>query len=167
MGVLADAASAARHLMQDGKTFGAHEVSGRAVAGDAAMLEMTLDPLPALARVGYPAERVRIVVLRDLRVFAYVLTGRERTFKHRNPWPSRSLCLFYDQDDPALVWRPEDGLEEYVELVRRHLAFEEYHRRHGKWPCEDAPHGRGEPSGHPIMSEQMRTLRRQWERPAA
>lgn len=162
--VLADPARAARELEYGGHVFGVRAAGGRATRYGAALLEMTLDPLPAFAMEQYPAEDIRIAILTDERAFAYVRSGRERSFKHRNPAPHRSLCLHYDADDDALKWLPEDGLEELVTLVHKHVIFEEYNRRHGRWPCEDAPHGPVRDGGHPIATSRMRTLRRQWAR---
>jgi hypothetical protein len=161
--VLTDPASAAATITHAGTVFGVVAV-GRSTQYSAAVLEMTLDPLPAFAAEGYPIEKARIAVLRDERTFAYVLSGRARRFKHRNPPPSRSLCLQYSEDDPALRWVPDDGLEPLVTLVRRHLIFEEYNRRHGRWPCEDAPHGPAVGRAHPVVTRHMRVLQREWAR---
>jgi hypothetical protein len=162
--VLADPARAAATIMHAGMVFGVAAATGRGTRYGAAVVELTMEPLPGLAAERYPTERVRIAILRDQRTFAYVLSGRERSFKHRNPPPSRSLCLQYSQDDPALQWVAEDGLEPLVTLVRRHLIFEEYNRRHGRWPCEDAPHGPAPDGTHPVVTPQMRALRREWAR---
>jgi hypothetical protein len=163
--VLADPAGTAA-AMRAGTVFGIAAVTGRSTRYGAALLELTLNPLPGLAAEGYPAERVRIAILRDERTFTYVLSGRARSFKHRNPPPSRSLCLQYSEDDPALRWVAEDGLEPLVTLVRRHLIFEEYNRRHRQWPCEDAPHGPAAVGSHPLVTPQMRALQREWARRA-
>jgi hypothetical protein len=162
--VLADPARAADDLDRDGNVFGVRSAEGRSTRSGTAILEMALDPFPALAAESYPAERIRIAILRDERAFAYVLSGPERSFKHRNPAPHRSLCLQYDADDEALKWLPEDGLEELVTLVHKHVIFEEYNRRHGLWPGEDAPHGLAGTGIHPVLTAQMRQLRRQWMR---
>jgi hypothetical protein len=162
--VLADPADAAATIMHAGMVFGVAAATGRSTRYGAALLEMTLDPLPGLAAEGYPVEKVRIAILRDERTFAYVLSGRARRFKHRNPSPSRNLCLQYSEDDPALRWVAEDGLESLVTLVRRHLIFEEYNRRHGCWPCEDAPHGPAAVGSHPVVTSRMRALQREWAR---
>lgn len=162
--VLADPAGAAHDLEHAGHVFGVRAARGRGTGYGAAILEMTLDPLTALAAQGYPAEDVRIAILPDQRALAYVRSGRDRTFKHRNPAPDRSLCLQYDADDDALKWLPDDGLEELVTLVHKHVIYEEFNRRYGYWPCEDAPHGPAGAGGHPVATPQMRTLQRQWAR---
>jgi hypothetical protein len=100
--VLADPAGAAGTLMHSGTVFSVAAATGRTTRYGAPVLEVTLDPLPGLAAEGYPTERVRIAILRDERTFAYVLSGRARSFKHRNVPSSRSLCLQYSEDDPAL-----------------------------------------------------------------
>lgn len=161
--VLTDPASAAATITDAATMFGVVAV-GRSTRYGAAVLEITLDPLPAFAAADYPVERARIAVLRDERTFTYALSGRARWFKHRNPPPSRSLCLQYSEDDSALRWVPSDGLEPLVTLVRRHLIFEEYNRRHGRWPCEDAPHGSAIGQVHPVVTRQMRVLQREWTR---
>lgn len=162
--VLADPHSAAVSLMRGGTVFGVVAATGRSTRHGAVILEMTLIPLPGLAAAGYSDERVRLAILRDERSFAYVRSGRERSFKHRNPPPSCSLCLQYAEDDPALRWMAADGLEPLVTLVRRHLSFEEYNRRHGRWPCEDAPHGLATNGSHPVVTPRMRELQREWAR---
>ncbi|GGM11326.1 hypothetical protein [Nakamurella endophytica] len=166
--VLAEPGTAARNIEHDGIVFGVRAATGRATPYGAAILELTMEPQEALRAEGYQPERVRVVVLPDERTFAYVLSGRGRQFKHRNPAPSRSLCLFYDKDDPALRWLPSDGLAEYLTIVRRHLVFEEVWRRTGSWPCEDTPHGSAPQGGaHPVCTPQMRALARDWARWAA
>lgn len=42
----------------------------------------------------------------------------------------------------------------YITIVHRHLQAEEYWRRTGRWPAEDAPHGEGH---HPIQTPEMQT----------
>ena len=165
--VLADPQRAARDLEHDGIVYGVRAACGRTTEHGAAVLEMTLEPQPGLRAEGYLPERIRIVVLRDERAFTYVLSGRGRNFKHRNPAPSRSLCLFYDEDVPDLRWRPEDGLGEFVTIVRRHLVFEEFWRRTGRWPCEDAPHGPAIGGVHPIITAETRAIARRWARSVA
>jgi hypothetical protein len=161
--VLADPVRAAVAITTSGTVFGV-AATGRATQCGAAVLDVMLDPLPGLAAAGYPVEKARIAILRDQRTFAYVLSGRARSFKHRNPPPSQSLCLQYSEDDAALRWIAEDGLEPLVTLVRRHLIFEEYNRRHGHWPCEDAPHGPSKAGAHPVVTGRMRVLQGEWAR---
>jgi hypothetical protein len=70
--------------------------------------------------------------------------------------PSRfgQLCLWFPDDPPALKWDWSDGLVAYITIVHRHLQAEEFWRRTGSWPAEDAPHGEGV---HPIRSPEMQT----------
>jgi hypothetical protein len=129
------------------------------------VFELTLLPLPALAADGYPEARVRIVLLPDGRVRAYARGSGDCRFKHRNPWPGRDLCLQYADDDRALRWIPADGLEALVTLVHRHLIFEETWRHTGRWPCEDAPHGRAGEKPHPVTTARMHREVARWTRP--
>jgi len=170
--VLANPALAARRLELGGELFGVRATRGWAVSSGAAIVEMTLAPLPALGADGYPVEDIRIVVLTedhvlaDQRAYAYAKSRPGRAFLHRNPPPSRSLCLFYERDDPGLKWLPTDSLEEFVNIVRRHLIYEEYNRRNHRWPIEDAPHGWADPGGHPVLTPQMRSFQHRWARTA-
>lgn len=63
------------------------------------------------------------------------------------------LCLWYPNDPRSLRWEWDDGLVAYITIVHRHLQAEEFWRRTGTWPAEDAPHGDGP---HPIRTEAMR-----------
>ena len=63
------------------------------------------------------------------------------------------LCLWFPDDPPELKWDWSDGLVAYITVVHRHLQAEEFWRRTGRWPAEDAPHGEGV---HPIRSQEMR-----------
>jgi hypothetical protein len=162
--VLADPAAAAKYLQRDAPVYGITAATGRRGALGAAILEISLSPLPALAAEGYPTERVRIVVRADHTGHAYPLGQPGRQYKHQNPYPMRDLCLQYPGDDLALRWLPSDGLEALVTLVHRHLMFEEAWRRTGQWPCEDAPHGSPAEGVHPVATERMRRELRRWVR---
>jgi hypothetical protein len=161
---LADPAAAARHLLSSEDIFGVQQASGRAGPGGAAILELTLHPLPALHHDGYPDERVRLIVRADLTVHAFPLASAGRRFKHRNPAPVRDLCLQYPHDDPALRWIPDDGLEALITLVHRHLMYEEAWRRTDVWPAEDAPHGEPPGDAHPVRSLALQHEARRWAR---
>ena len=65
------------------------------------------------------------------------------------------LCLWYPGDPRALRWEWADGLSSYLTVVHRHLQAEEFYRRNGTWPSEDAPHG---PGPHPIRSPELRRI---------
>lgn len=75
-----------------------------------------------------------------------------------------SLCLFYSGDPAELTWDWSRGLEDYVVMVRRHLALEEAWRRTGTWPGEDAPHGLPKSGTHPIRTGRMRQEVKRWSR---
>lgn len=162
--VLADPAGAASHLLGVGTVFGVKHAVGRSGVGGAAVLDLTLKPLPAFEREGYPIERVRVVIHRDHEVHAFPKGDRNRAFKHRNPGPLGDLCLQYPGDSPALRWLPEDGLGPLVTQVHRHLMAEEEWRRSGNWPFEDAPHGPAGAQPHPVTSRRMRKEAKRWER---
>ena len=72
------------------------------------------------------------------------------------------LCLWYPNDPRSLRWEWPDGIEQYVTRVHRHLHFEEYYRREGEWPVEDAPHAEPVNGAHPILSAFMRKEERRW-----
>ncbi|MEK2495169.1 hypothetical protein WN990_37070 [Kitasatospora purpeofusca] len=160
---LADPAAAARHLLHDAPIYGVEQASGRSGPGGAAILDLTLRPLPALAADDYPVEHARVVILPTLEVHAFPKAGG-RPFKHRNPYPLKDLCLQYPNDDAALRWIPEDGLEALVTLIHRHLMFEEAWRRTGTWPAEDAPHGQPGRGTHPLTTTDLRREARRWTR---
>jgi hypothetical protein len=117
----------------------------------------------------YPVERVRISVLSDASIAAVPIDCRDRRWYHRFPrwsttqivnhggrslpWPSvvGGLCLWYPRDPRAWRWTWDDGFDTYLLLVQRHLWAEEYFRRHGCWPVNDAPHGeRSDGYPHPL-----------------
>lgn len=134
---------------------------------------ITLEPWAPMAAEGYPTERVSICVWDDDTVSAIPHQAQGHTWVHRNPdslpvsshgprgeWGT--LCLWYPGDPRGLRWEWPDGLDQYVTMVHRHLQAEEYARRHGAWPAEDAPHGSGP---HPILSPAVREAVDRW-RPA-
>ncbi|MET9792090.1 hypothetical protein [Streptomyces canus] len=162
--VLADPAAAADHLLHSDTVYGVEQACGRTGPGGAALLELVLRPLPALERENYPVERVRIVIRPDQTVHAFPLDSTLRAFKHRNPPPLRDLCLQYPDDDTALRWLPEDGLEPLITLIHRHLLYEEAWRRMGSWPAEDAPHGQPSQGAHPLRTPETQQEARRWTR---
>jgi len=133
------------------------------------VLDLTLHPLPELDADGYRPERCRISVRPDGAVHAFPL-GPARTWLHRNPSPlgpafgyiAAELCLWYPGDPRSLRWEWPDGFQQYVTRVHRHVFFEEYNRRSGHWPTEDAPHGDAGASPHPIRTLTMNREARRW-----
>ncbi|MEV4086334.1 hypothetical protein ACGFJC_53965 [Nonomuraea fuscirosea] len=161
---LADPAGAAEYLLRHAELYGVAEATGHSSWGGAALLELTLMPLPALARDGYPTEHVRLVIMPPGdRIHVYPKSSSRRRFKHRNAQPA-DLCLQYNRDDPALRWLPKDGLEPLITLIHRHLMLEEAWRRTNVWPCEDAPHGDGGAKPHRIRTSQMQREQHRWVR---
>jgi hypothetical protein len=132
-----------------------------------AVIDVAFAALPGLP--SFPIERVQLIVHADGRVRAMPL-GPEREWKHRYPDAAEdptgvagSLCLYLPNDLRPLVWTWEDGLENYLALVQRHLMFEEWNRRTGHWPIEDAPHGRPRRKNrHPIKTGFMMGEVQRW-----
>lgn len=132
-------------------------------------LRLVLRPNPPFDSLGYPVEAAWLILRADGTAAAVCPEPPDaRRWLHRNAgryrgWPPGSqagtLCLQYPHDPPALRWTWQDGLEALVLVVHRHLVFEEYWRRTGRWPVEDAPHGHGR-RPHPILhSSTRRTLK--------
>lgn len=133
-------------------------------------LDMTCTPLPELEVAGFQHERARIAIWPSGAIYSYPL-GPARTWHHRYPSPlgpefghlAGELCLWYPKDPRYLRWEWDDGLEQYVTRVYRHLFYEEYYRREGQWPVEDAPHDDPVTGGaHPICSAFMRKEEHRW-----
>jgi len=133
-------------------------------------LDMTCTPLPELEVAGFQHERARIAIWPSGAIYSYPL-GSARTWHHRYPSPLGSefgplageVWLWYPKDPRYLGWGGEGGLEQYVARVYRHLFYEEYYRREGQWPVEDAPHDDPVTGGaHPICSAFMRKEERRW-----
>ena len=117
----------------------------------------------------YPVEHAKVSVLADASIAAVPVGDRDRPWHHRYPqwsidqiighadgpllWLSvvGGLCLWYPGDPPAWRWNWDQGFDTFLQLVQRHLWSEEYYRRHGHWPVEDAPHGeRADGTTHPF-----------------
>jgi hypothetical protein len=133
------------------------------------VFDMSFTPLPELAAARYQNERGRVSIRPDGRIYSFPL-GPERSWHHRYPSPlgdqfahlAGQLCLWYPKDPRWLRWEWDDGLEQYVTRVYRHLFYEEYYRREGHWPVEDAPHDDPVTGAHPICSPFMRTEEGRW-----
>ena len=140
------------------------------------IFDVLFEPPPSRHLPGYPAEQARVTVQVDGRVFAVPVGVDDRTWLHRYQRYSTSelaalpasaiipgehlfgsLCLDYPDDPDYLRWNWSYGIDAYLRIVQRHLWSEEYYRRHGNWPVEDAPHGH-RPDGrpHPITYNMLR-----------
>jgi hypothetical protein len=165
--VLEDPAHAGR-VLQD-EVFGVTIDQLRVPRYGGTVIDMTFVPFPELATAGYGTERGRVSIRTNGDIHAFPL-GPNRTWRHRNPSPlgaefgelAGDLCLWYLHDPRSLRWEWDDGLEQYVTRVHRHLLFEEYYRREGQWPVEEAPHGDPDNGPHPVRSAFMRNEVRRW-----
>ena len=124
------------------------------------------DPTGLFISQGYPVEAAQIVVHSEGRIRAVPKSGRGRRWKHRNSIMSvpLDLCLWDPRDPPEIRWSWEDGFEEYLRTVARHLIYEEYWRRTGEWPVEDSPHGDPPDGSWPIRTAEMRRVLRRRHR---
>jgi hypothetical protein len=166
-GVLEDPARA-RRVLQD-QLFGIAVYRVLEPRYGGLVLDMFFTPLPELAGAGYEGERARVSIRPDGPIYSFPL-GPERTWHHRFPSPlgqqfghlAGQLCLWYPRDPRSLRWEWDDGLEQYVTRVYRHVFYEEYYRREGHWPVEDAPHDDPVTGPHPVCSTLMREEERRW-----
>lgn len=117
----------------------------------------------------YPVEHARVSVFNDGQVVAVPVGDPGRAWHHRFPrsisaitdasWNLAlgGLCLWYPRDPPHLRWQWAQGLDAYLRIVQRHLWLEEFWRRTGAWPVEDAPHGEPDDlKSHPIKTPSLR-----------
>lgn len=130
------------------------------------LLLLPYDPTGTFIRQGYPIEELQLVIHGGGSVRAIPKSGRGRSWLHRNSiagvW--LDLCLWDPSDPEPVRWSWDDGLEEYVRIVSRHLIYEEYRRRHGEWPVEDSPHGTSPTGRWPIRTREMKKAARRWGR---
>ena len=126
------------------------------------MFDVDLRPPAALKAAGYPMSYARVTVLADGDVWPFPRRAAGLRFLHRNLMPPATLCLQWDGDDPALRWLWDDGFEDLVGRVHRHLCWEEYWRRNSRWPVEDAPHN--VPVPQTPVTAQMEEVRQRWKR---
>lgn len=138
-------------------------------------LEASFSPPPEFE--DFPQEVARITVLLDGTIMAVPLRADSRAWWHRYPamtaveirnllmisdlpqWHGvvGALCLEFPDDPERLRWDWGSGLDTYLQMVQRHLLAEEFARRYGYWPVEDAPHGyRPDGKPHPIVTPQLR-----------
>jgi hypothetical protein len=139
--VFADPKQVAARLAGGTELYGLRSAYVGLVTPHLVVLQLELAPWAALADEGYPIERVAVFIWVDGRIAAVPHAARARTWLHRQPTPLGELCLWALNDPPGLQWQWSDGLAAYISIVHRHLQAEEYWRRTGSWPAEDAPHG--------------------------
>jgi hypothetical protein len=125
------------------------------------VLELVLAPWVPCAAAGFRSERIRLLATAERRVHVVPWQADKREWKHRNPTAMGELCLWCPDDDAALTWQWSDGLPDLITITHRHLQYEEYWRRTGNWPVEDAPHGTG---SHALRSNHMRDAAHDWRR---
>jgi hypothetical protein len=165
--VLQDPQRALRVLQE--QLFGVTVDRAHATRRGSVVIDMTFAPLPELAGARYDPERARISVQPNGHIYSFPL-GSERAWHHRYPSPlgekfghlAGELCLWYPSDPRWLRWEWSDGLEQFVTRVYRHVFYEEYYRREGHWPVEDAPHNDPPDGAHPIRTAWMRQEERRW-----
>lgn len=107
-------------------------------------IRVQFEPWPAMAAKDYPTEKVRLRInTAGGNVTVLPMPGDRRDWEHKNPREAGGgLCLYFPEDPEALVWSPErNTFEDLLGIISRHLQAEEYRRRNGHWPWEDAPHG--------------------------
>lgn len=140
-----------RELLFVSSAWGFHDIRPRAeqtAFGRACVVRTALivvvRPTARLERERYPSETIEIVVdPRGEYFIRPIRSSAEKPFKHRNG--DGTLCLEMPKDPPERRWSWSAGLQSLVFNGARHMWFEEFHRRTGEWPVEDAPHGH--PSG--------------------
>lgn len=108
--------------------------------------KIRFEPWAAMAAERYPTEVVRVEVTKAGEVTAFPLSTQHRKWRHRFPSAGHNgpgpLCLFFPDDPKPITWSPEMGsFEDILGIISRHLQAEEYFRRMGTWPWEEAPHG--------------------------
>lgn len=152
---LDDPYGVAEYLVRSGCVYGLVDSEVRVADPEMVVLWITLEPWAPMAERGYPAERVSIAIWPGGWITAVPSGATTRPWRHRFPYvlgdleQLGQLCLWYPDDPRGLRWEWADGLVSYVTIVHRHLQAEEYCRRTGSWPAEEAPHGQGK---HPILT---------------
>jgi hypothetical protein len=164
--VLADPDAAAQHLQAANHLW---HCTVLVAAPSSVTLRLVLRPNPPFDSHGYPVECAWLALHADGLIAAILPDGGAgRRWKHRYPgtfsmWPPHrrghgTLCLHYPEDPQVLKVSWADGLARIVMVVHRHLLFEEWWRRTGRWPVEDAPHGPAPRGRHPITDPTTRQL---------
>jgi hypothetical protein len=164
--MLADPAGVGQRVVDSNAVYGLKAMEVVRASARSVTYKLTLEPLASPAREGYPDEQVLITVTASGGITASPAGSDGRGWKHRNPTTSADLmgsfCLWYPGDTAALQWRWEQGIVAYITLVHRHVQAEEFCRRTGEWPVEDAPHGPPQDGAdrHPIRTKDMRRAAR-------
>ena len=152
--------------LNEGAVVEGAQVSVVARHPDLLVLDVEFEPPPSTFLPGFPAERVHVSTTSSMEIVA-VPEHSDRQWLHRYPrcWPSPGLplvslagglCMWYPGDPTHLQWTWNDGFDEYLRILQRHLWNEEYWRRFNEWPTEDVPHGEslsGKP--HPILDPSL------------
>ncbi len=116
-------------------------------------IEVRLFPGGHLVAAGFPIEAASVWITPRGEGRAWPFVG-QRAFHHRNP--EGDLCMWFPGDRPGLRWTPDKSLLDLVLIVRRHLIFEEFYRRHQYWPVEDIAHGTPRSAEVPIETSALR-----------
>jgi hypothetical protein len=151
--VLSDPTGIARHLREDAGLYGLINIEVRSADAELVLFWLELEPWAPMAAEGYPTEPLSVLVWADGRIMAIPRRAGERRWLHRYTDPPGQLCLWDPHDPSGLRWQWSDGLAAFITIAHRHLQAEEYWRRTGTWPAEDAPHGDGP---HPVRSRALR-----------
>lgn len=151
----------ARDLLASKAIYGLVEIDVPVATRRLVTYRLTLEPWAATAAEGYPIEQVAISVWANGHITAVPVDPAHRQWLHRYPVGQTGdlhligqLCLWFPEDPRQLRWEWSDGLVTYITIVHRHLQAEEFWRRTGRWPAEDAPHGAGD---HPVRTPAMQT----------
>lgn len=165
-------AECAQWLSSDTNVVGSHVT---VVTGERGLTVFRVDfePPPVEYRLRFPAEAAHVLVA-GLGDPVATPVGPKRPWRHIYPRAPLSalpgqrvvrvplaelvggLCLWYPDDPPVLKWSWVKGLGDFVRILQRHLWFEEFWRRTGVWPVEDAPHGRRpDNTPHPILDQRF------------
>jgi len=159
--VMRDPDRVAATIENSGAVYGLRSMVVRARCDSLVVFRLTLDPWAPMVAEGYPQELVNITVWRTGQIVAVPVNGAARSWAHRQPFLLGhlelvgQLCLWAYDDPPALRWSWSDGLVAFITVVHRHLQAEEFCRRTGRWPSEDAPHGAGP---HPIRTPALQAI---------
>lgn len=75
---------------------------------------------------------------RSPRIYVEGPRGCSMDSPHR--YADGALCMWFPRDGASRTWQPDKGPVVLVGHIIRHLAQEEWWRRTGDWPGEEAPH---------------------------